>query len=164
MPISFQPANKAELRVEVGKTSLDHLQQFPADAAGKGGGQIRAKANEDGSYTLYVPADTKLRLSGLASALGFKGYGQTERTQKQDLAKDLVKEILSRRLPQEGLAPGATTARTLHTTVGRGGEGTRGAAGGDLGSLAARGDGRLEPQRPHLRVAADRSGRRPSGR
>ncbi len=125
MPISFQPANKAELRVEVGKTSLDQLQQFQADAAGKGGGQIRAKANEDGSYTLYVPADTKLRLSGLASALGFKGYGQTERTQKQDLAKDLVKEILSRRLPQEGLAPGATTARTLHTTVGRGGEGAQ---------------------------------------
>ncbi len=125
MPISFQPANKAELRVEVGKTSLDQLQQFQADAAGKGGGQIRAKANEDGSYTLYVPADTKIRLSGLASALGFKGYGQTERTQKQDLAKDLVKEILSRRLPQEGLAPGATTARTLRTTVGRGGEGAQ---------------------------------------
>jgi hypothetical protein len=116
MPISFQPANKAELRVDIGQTSLEALQKFQSDAAVKGGGQLRAKANEDGSYTLYVPANTKFRLSGL-----FSGYGKEERTQKQELAKDLVKEILTRRLPQE--AATGPAARELTTVPGKHGAG-----------------------------------------
>ena len=116
MPISFQPANKAELRVDIGQTSLEALQKFQSDAAVKGGGDLRAKANEDGSYTLYVPANTKFRLSGL-----FSGYGKEERTQKQELAKDLVKEILTRHLPQE--AATGPAARELTTVPGKHGAG-----------------------------------------
>jgi hypothetical protein len=99
MPISFQPGNRAELNVEIGKTSVEDLQKFSNEAEAKGGGDLRAKANKDGSYTLYVAANTKVRLSGL-----FASYGASERAEKHQLAKDLVKEIISRRLPNEQAA------------------------------------------------------------
>lgn len=99
MPISFQPGNRAELNVEIGKTSVEDLQKFSNEAEAKGGGDLRAKANKDGSYTLYVAANTKVRLSGL-----FASYGASERSEKHQLAKDLVKEIIFRRLPNEQAA------------------------------------------------------------
>ena len=109
MPISFQPANRAELNVEIGKTSVEDLQKFSNEAEAKGGGDLRAKANKDGSYTLYVAANTKVRLSGL-----FASYGASERSEKHQLAKDLVKEIISRRLPNEQAAE--PQSRTMTST------------------------------------------------
>jgi len=109
MPISFQPANRAELNVEIGKTSVEDLQKFTQEAEAKGGGEVRAKANKDGSFTLYVAASVKVRLSGL-----FAGYGATARSEKQQLAKDLVKEIISRRLPNEQAA--GPQGRTMTST------------------------------------------------
>lgn len=109
MPISFQPANRAELKVEIGKTSVEDLQKFTQEAEAKGGGEVRAKANKDGSFTLYVAASVKVRLSGL-----FAGYGATARSEKQQLAKDLVKEIVSRRLPNEQAA--GPQGRTMTST------------------------------------------------
>ncbi len=109
MPISFQPANRAELNVEIGKTSVEDLQKFTQEAEAKGGGEVRAKANKDGSFTLYVAASVKVRLSGL-----FAGYGATARSEKQQLAKDLVKEIVSRRLPNEQAA--GPQGRTMTST------------------------------------------------
>ncbi|MDH4411445.1 MAG: hypothetical protein QE273_17660 [Verrucomicrobiales bacterium] len=109
MPISFQPGNRAELNVEIGKTSVEDLQKFSNEAEAKGGGDLRAKANKDGSYTLYVAANTKVRLSGL-----FASYGASERAEKHQLAKDLVKEIISRRLPNEQAAE--PQSRTMTST------------------------------------------------
>ena len=109
MPISFQPGNRAELNVEIGKTSVEDLQKFSNEAEAKGHGDLRAKANKDGSYTLYVAANTKVRLSGL-----FASYGASERAEKHQLAKDLVKEIISRRLPNEQAA--GPQSRTMTST------------------------------------------------
>jgi hypothetical protein len=95
MPISFPFSNKAELRVDVGKTSVEELQKFQEQATAKGGGDLRAKKNSDGSHTLYVSADTKVTMRGVFG----KSYGSEARTAKLDLAKDLVKEIISRRIP-----------------------------------------------------------------
>lgn len=97
MPVSFQPSHKAQLHVEIGKTTVEELEKFQQEAQAKGGGEIRAKQNKDGSYTLYVAADRKMRMSSLFSSWGAEG-----RTAKRELAKDLVKEIVSRRLPHDG--------------------------------------------------------------
>jgi len=96
MSISFPFSNKAELHVEVGKTSVEELQKFQEQVTAKGGGDLRAKKNSDGSHTLYVSADTKVTMRGLFGA----SYGSEARTAKLDLAKDLVKEIISRRMPE----------------------------------------------------------------
>lgn len=95
MPISLQPSHKAELRVEVGKTTVEELQKFQQDVQAKGGGEIRARKNEDGSHTLYVAADKKVRLRAIFG----QSYGSEARAGKVALAKDLMKEIISRRLP-----------------------------------------------------------------
>lgn len=96
MAISFQPANKAELHVEVGKTNVDALQKFQQEVQAKGGGEIRARKNDDGSYTLYAAADKKVRLSAIFG----QSYGGEARAAKVGLAKTLMKEIISRRLPE----------------------------------------------------------------
>jgi hypothetical protein len=114
MSISFQPAHKAELQVEVGKTSVEELQKFHDEVSAKGGGEIRAKKNKDGSHTLYVAADKKVRLSNLFGPT----YGATARGAKQELAKDLMKEIIMRRLPggdSDGVA--GQTAKTLLSRI-----------------------------------------------
>lgn len=97
--ISNPFANKAELRVEIGKTSVEELAKFQEKAEAKGGGQLRAKQNKDGSFTLYVSADKKLRLAGNGQR------AREARGAKLDLAKNLVKDILSRRLPAGGSTP-----------------------------------------------------------
>lgn len=104
MPISFQPSHKAQLNVEIGKTSLEELQKFSDQVAEKGGGEIRARKNKDGTVTLYAPANSKIRLSSLSSK-----WGETARTAKKDLAVNVMKEIISRRMPggdDRGLASG----------------------------------------------------------
>lgn len=115
MSINFQPANRAELNVEIGKTSVEDLQKFTQEAEEKGGGEVRAKANKDGSYTLYVAARVKVRLSGL-----FAGYGASARSEKQQLAKDLVKEIVSRRLPNEQAAEDQSRTMTFNPSAPNG--------------------------------------------
>ncbi|MDA8908962.1 regulator of G-protein signaling domain-containing protein [bacterium] len=115
MSINFQPANRAELNVEIGKTSVEDLQKFTQEAEEKGGGEVRAKANKDGSYTLYVAASVKVRLSGL-----FAGYGASARSEKQQLAKDLVKEIVSRRLPNEQAAEDQSRTMTFNPSAPNG--------------------------------------------
>ena len=96
MPIGFQPSHKAELRVEVGKTNVEELQKFQQDVQAKGGGEIRARKNDDGSCTLYVAADKKVRLRNVFG----QSYGAEARAGKVDLARTLMKEIISRRLPE----------------------------------------------------------------
>jgi hypothetical protein len=101
-------ANKAELRVEVGRTSVEELRAFQERA---GSGDVRAKKNDDGSHTLYVAADRKPRLSSM-----FQSYGAEARTAKQDLAKDLIGEIVSRRMPN-----GAMSHKELVSNINKGG-------------------------------------------
>lgn len=96
MAINLNPfANKAELNVEVGKTTADELGKFQAEAEAKGGGQIRAKQNKDGSFTLYVAANRKIRLAGSGEK------AKQNRLAKQELAQNLIKDIILRRLPAE---------------------------------------------------------------
>lgn len=99
MPFGIQsaPAFKAELNVQIGKTSVEDLQTFAQTADGKGGGQIGAKQNKDGSFTLYVRKDSTALFSR-------KTFAPAEKAESQALAKDLMKEIISRRLPAEKLA------------------------------------------------------------
>lgn len=90
-------ADKAQLTVNIGQTTVEDLRAFQDKA---GSGEIRAKANKDGSYTLYVSADKKPRISDM-----FKGYGAEQRAAKQTLAKTLIAEIVTRRLPSGSMAP-----------------------------------------------------------
>ena len=114
MPISFQPSHKVELRVEVGKTSVEELQKLKKQAASKGGGEIRARKNEDGSHTLYVAADKKVRLRAIFG----QSWGATARTGKVNLAKDLMKEIILRRLPSsDASGPSAASAKALMSRI-----------------------------------------------
>lgn len=53
------------------------------------------RKNDDGSHTLYVAADKKVRLRAVFG----ESYGAEARAGKVALAKDLMKEIISRRLP-----------------------------------------------------------------
>ena len=112
MPISLQPSHKAQLHVELGKTSLQELEKFSQELADKGGGEVRAKKNKDGSYTLYVAANTKVRLSRLSQE-----WGKTERAAKKDLARDLMSEILSRSIPggKPEIAKGILGSLTNHS-------------------------------------------------
>lgn len=106
--------NRAELRVELGKTSFEELQKFNQEAAQNGGGEVRAKKNDDGSFTLYVPSSRKFSLRSIFG----ESWGATARQEKRNLGADLVKDILSRRLPAargEGADPGAEILRHMAT-------------------------------------------------
>lgn len=95
-------ANKAELNVRIGQTSVDQLRAFGQQA---GDGELRARKNDDGSFTLYVAADRKPRISAL-----FPSYKADTRQEKQTLARTLIGEIISRRMPAGSEAAGELVA------------------------------------------------------
>lgn len=95
-------ANKAELNVRIGQTSVEQLRAFGQQA---GDGELRARKNDDGSFTLYVAADRKPRISAL-----FSSYKADARQEKQTLARTLIGEIISRRMPAGSGAAGELVA------------------------------------------------------
>ncbi|MEZ0386991.1 MAG: hypothetical protein ACAI34_07995 [Verrucomicrobium sp.] len=117
MAFGIQSHHRAELRVEVGKTSLEELQKFHDEAASKGGGEVRGKKHSDGSLTLYVVKSGK------------KGIFESAQTRmgKRELGKTLVAEIFSRRLPSG--PEGSTTVKGL---IGKGNQGGHVSLGGAI--------------------------------
>lgn len=102
--MNLSPTPRAALNVQVGKTSIEELRNFQQQAAAKGGGEIRARANDDGSHTLYVSGTE----NDGARATAARSSSAGERADKQHLAQRLIRDIIGRRLP-----PGSPAARVL---------------------------------------------------
>lgn len=100
--IGSSSASRAELNVQIGKTSVEQLQAFHDEAVSKGGGEVRARQNKDGSYTLYNHPHNKTSLGSFFRP----EHSANVRAEKRDLAKTLIADIVSRRLPRNSATTG----------------------------------------------------------